>query len=309
MPVCRRKLVKVSHGHALYCIDQGPADATSAALFLHGGPGGQTPQHLIDIIPKNYRAVGFDQRGCGRSRPERSITENTTWHTLKDIEQIRHELGIQAFKIIAGSWGAALALLYAASNPGRVEKLILYSPFLGSPKDTEHFLFATRKEYPSDWGRFFHQNEILDSKSLIEQFSSAILGSPSPEQSAACQAWVEYELFAGSNGKETKIDRSLILSGFHLRYAAISCHYFRNGFFLNGYDLLDLTNRVQAPTVILQGGRDLVSRPETAVQLAQDLPVAELRLLHEAGHCGGGSPIEEALLAVLADEFKQNEEA
>ncbi len=45
--------------------------------------------------PAVYRVILFDQRGCGRSRPHASVTDNTTWHLVADIERIRVLLGIE----------------------------------------------------------------------------------------------------------------------------------------------------------------------------------------------------------------------
>jgi proline iminopeptidase len=63
----------------------GAPDGT-AALYLHGGPGGgRTPEARRNFDPRCYRAVLFDQRGCGRSRPlasdgEADLSTNTTAH-------------------------------------------------------------------------------------------------------------------------------------------------------------------------------------------------------------------------------------
>ena len=46
-------------------------------IFLHGGPGaGCAPARRRLFDPQRYRAILFDQRGCGRSTPYASIDEN-----------------------------------------------------------------------------------------------------------------------------------------------------------------------------------------------------------------------------------------
>jgi proline iminopeptidase len=62
-------MLEVGDGHRMYWETVGnPAGVP--AVFLHGGPGsGCTPRDRRNFDPAAYRAVLFDQRGCGRSRP------------------------------------------------------------------------------------------------------------------------------------------------------------------------------------------------------------------------------------------------
>jgi proline iminopeptidase len=86
--------LKVSALHDLYFEECGNADGRPVVL-LHGGPGGgSTPVMRRYHDPSRYRIVLFDQRGCGRSTPHASLEENTTWHLVDDIEQLREHLGI-----------------------------------------------------------------------------------------------------------------------------------------------------------------------------------------------------------------------
>ena len=61
--------LKVGDGNTVYWETVG-SPAGKPALYLHGGPGsGSTPGARRYFDPVRYRAVLFDQRGCGRSRP------------------------------------------------------------------------------------------------------------------------------------------------------------------------------------------------------------------------------------------------
>ena len=68
-------------------------------LVLHGGPGGAVnPGMRRYFDPAKYRIILFDQRGCGKSRPNASLEDNTTWTLIEDIERLRAypALGYQA---------------------------------------------------------------------------------------------------------------------------------------------------------------------------------------------------------------------
>jgi proline iminopeptidase len=72
----------------------------------------------------------LDQRGCGLSRPNACMTNNTTWHLVADIEALRKHLGIAKWHVVfGGSWGSTLALAYAQTHPESVGSLVLRGIF------------------------------------------------------------------------------------------------------------------------------------------------------------------------------------
>src|SRR6266853_895820 len=80
--------------HELYYEECGLPEG-KPAVVLHGGPGGAinpTMRRFFD--PARWRVALFDQRGCGRSRPNASLEDNTTWTLIKDIERLRVKLGV-----------------------------------------------------------------------------------------------------------------------------------------------------------------------------------------------------------------------
>jgi pimeloyl-ACP methyl ester carboxylesterase len=101
------------------------------AVFVHGGPGaGADARSRRFFDPRRYRIVVFDQRGCGRSRPHASLVDNTTWHLVADMEQLRVHLGIERWLVFGGSWGSTLALAYAQTHPKRVTEIVLRGIFM-----------------------------------------------------------------------------------------------------------------------------------------------------------------------------------
>ncbi|HBB87608.1 MAG TPA: hypothetical protein DC047_08335 [Blastocatellia bacterium] len=102
--------LQVSSVHELY-YEQCCNAAGKPVVFLHGGPGaGLVPDYRRFFDPNAYRIILFDQRGSGKSTPHASLEDNTTWHLVADIEQIREQLGIEQWLVFGGSWGSTLAL-------------------------------------------------------------------------------------------------------------------------------------------------------------------------------------------------------
>src|SRR5262245_60690063 len=97
-------MLDVRDGHEVYWETVGHPDGTPV-VWLHGGPGsGCWPGNRRMFDPRRFRAVLFDQRGCGRSRPladtpGADLATNTTSHLLGDIERLRKELGIERWVV------------------------------------------------------------------------------------------------------------------------------------------------------------------------------------------------------------------
>src|SRR4051794_37577414 len=132
----------VGGGHRLYWETVGRDDGLPA-LYLHGGPGsGCTPAARRYFDPDTYRAVLFDQRGCGRSRPLADhagvdLTTNTTTHLVADIERLREHLRIDRWIVVGISWGVTLGLVYAQAHPDRVRAMVLAAVTAGTRDETE----------------------------------------------------------------------------------------------------------------------------------------------------------------------------
>src|SRR5438309_5409718 len=117
--------LKVSDVHEIY-YEQCGNPKGKPVVFLHGGPGGGlVPEYRQFHDPNAYRIVLFDQRGSGQSTPHASLEDNTTWHLVSDIEKLREQLGIDKWRVLGGSWGSMVSLVYAETLPGRSTALLL----------------------------------------------------------------------------------------------------------------------------------------------------------------------------------------
>ncbi|TDC31243.1 alpha/beta fold hydrolase [Kribbella albertanoniae] len=99
--------------------------ATSAAapvIILHGGPGTWDDHarlaQMIDDLTVVHR---FDQRGCGRSG---ASDELSMARSAQDIDELREYWGHEKIVVIGHSFGATLAITYAAAYPDRVAGVV-----------------------------------------------------------------------------------------------------------------------------------------------------------------------------------------
>ena len=127
--------IDVGDDNKIYTEASGKKDGIPV-IFVHGGPGGQCrSEHHSLFNPQIFRSIIFDQRGCGKSIPYRSLEGNNTENLVEDIEKIRDFFKIKKFLIVGGSWGATLAIKYALKFPKNLIGVLLRSVFLGTIKE------------------------------------------------------------------------------------------------------------------------------------------------------------------------------
>lgn len=85
---------------------------------LHGGPGlWDYLARLAALLDDTFTVVRFDQRGCGRSTGQDGPF--TIEQAVDDLDQVRAALGFERWALAGHSWGAELAVRYAARHAGR----------------------------------------------------------------------------------------------------------------------------------------------------------------------------------------------
>jgi len=280
----RRGMLPVGHGHELRFEECGTAEGLPA-VFLHGGPGsGCQPGHRRVFDPARYRAILYDQRGAGGSTPAGETRHNTPDDLVADLERLRQTLGIDRWVLCGGSWGAALALLYAQHHPERTAALVLRSVFLTRPKDLAWFVGAegAARLFPEAHHRFLAVAGDLTNP--VAGFQAA-LGGPDPDRAlAAARGWSDWESAilsptlppAESGGPEPA---ALI------QRVRVAVHYAANGFFLGRCGVLTNPERLSGiPGIVLQGRLDLLTPVENALTLHAAWPAADLRILENCGH-------------------------
>ena len=178
-------MLAVGDGHELYWETVGDPSGIPA-LWLHGGPGsGSGPGHRRIFDPAKFRAVLFDQRGCGRSRPladtaAADLSANTTDHLLRDIEQLRDHLAIEQWVVTGGSWGVTLALAYAQRHPERVTAMALAAVTAGRRGETEWITRDLRRVFPREWDAFASVVPVPDRDGDLSTAYARLLAHPDP---------------------------------------------------------------------------------------------------------------------------------
>ena len=303
-----QRMMDMPGGHSIYVEQCGAPDGIPV-IVLHGGPGGGcSPAMRRYFDPKVFRVVLFDQRGCGRSRPHASVTNNTTWDLVADIERIRDALGISEFIVFGGSWGATLALIYAQAHPDRVRNLVLRGVFLMTRAELDWFYGGgAGKFWPELWSDFTSLVPEDEHDDLIGAYHRRLFSGDLRLETKFARAWSSWENALAS---VQSMGRGGEAPGEYARaFARLENHYFMNDGFLE-YDgqLLDQVDKIaHIPGVIVQGRYDMICPPQSAYALSRKWPQSELRMIRNAGHALSEPGISAELVRAM-DQIAESEE-
>jgi len=277
------------------------------AVILHGGPGGAinpTMRRFFD--PQRWRMVLFDQRGCGRSRPNASLEDNTTWKLIEDIEALRQRLGIEKWTVFGGSWGSTLALAYAITHPDRVEALVLRGIFLLTDRELAWFYQdGASMLAPDAWERFVAVIPQAERGDMMGAYHRRLTDPDRRVQARAAAAWSQWEgdtiSLKGPEARPAKFNEE----DFAVAFARIECHYFVNkGFFGDDGWILNNIDKIRDISGwIVQGRFDIVTPPEGAWKLHKAWPRSKLDIIWDAGHASTEPGIIDGLVRATDAAF------
>jgi proline iminopeptidase len=279
-------------------------------VLLHGGPGvGCNERMRAGFDSEKYRAVLYDQRGCGRSTPNAAdpstdMRHNTTQHLVADLELLREHLSINRWLVRGGSWGCTLAMAYALKHPDRVSEIVLSAILLTRRREIDWLYGGVSRFFPEEYERFVAGAD--EAASVVPAYAR-LLGDPDPAvRERAALAWARWEetvLSLEPNAKptsfSTRADDDLI------EFVRICSHYYANYGWLADDELIGNVGRLAGiPGALVHGRLDLSCPVETAYELASAWPGAELFVCDESGHRPSEAKREylRAALARFADK-------
>ncbi len=292
-------MLRVSDIHELYYEECGNPDG-KPVVFLHGGPGGGCNENFRRYFdPQAYRIVLFDQRGCGRSKPHACLDDNTTWHSVADIEALRGHLGIEKWQVFGGSWGSCLALAYAQSHTQQVTELVLRGLFTLRRSELLWFYQdGASHVYPDIWETFLAPIPVDEHGDLMAAYYKRLTGDDHAVRLECARAWSVWE--GSTLSLWPDLERQAAFGGdeFALAFARIECHFFINrGFFETDDQIIrDLHKIRHIPAVLVQGRYDMCTPMRTAWDIHKAWPEADFRVIVDAGHAGSESGIVHELI-------------
>ena len=171
-----------------------------------------------------------------------------------DALALLDHLGIEKCHIVGQSMGGAIAQTLTATHPDRVDRLIMYSSFtsLGPvPKFIQQTLLTMHREG--------HDRKLLFEIILPWVFGPSLFEDLD-------QLDLLRKVFAENPYPQP-------LHGYERQMEA-----------LRAFDSSGFLSKITAPTLILQGDRDLFHLPDEAQELKDGIPNATLTIMPNTGH-------------------------
>ncbi|WP_276970603.1 prolyl aminopeptidase [Ferrimicrobium acidiphilum] len=294
----------VGDGHLVYWETVGSPDGVPA-VWLHGGPGSPASQNSrCNFDPLRYRAVIFDQRGCGRSLPLVSglgadLSTNTTDHLVADIELLRIYLGIDRWIVAGGSWGVTLALIYAERHSEHVLGMVLAAITTGRRREIDWITRDMGRVFPRQWDRFVDMVPVAERSGDLATAYARLLASPNQiVREEAARRWCDWEDTHMSLAPGYEPHLSVRELSWQLVFARLVTHYWSHDCFLAEDEVMVNLHRIShIPAVLIHGLHDVSGPLDTAWELHKAWPASRLAVVDDAGHFGGSMGLE--LVAAL----------
>lgn len=257
----RRHSVELPDGTRLWVTAGGDGPPV---VCCHGGPGlWDYLGELADLLDGAHRVVRFDQRGCGRSTGQGGPF--TVAQAVGDLEGLRQAMGVDRWAVLGHSWGAELALRYAAAHPARTTAVVCMAGVGAGGAWREPYVVERDRRLGAERGRWQQLGDRLRTPEEEEEwcllqwrtdFSPA--GDPRSHAAALWRTRPRGAVVNGRANRELPADST-------------------------AQDLLEVARAVQAPVVLVQGADD--PRPWSATDgLLTALPRARRVVVDQAGH-------------------------
>ncbi|HEX3916362.1 MAG TPA: prolyl aminopeptidase [Caulobacteraceae bacterium] len=297
----RSAVLTVGGGQEVYWEEAGnPAGVP--LVILHGGPGGGINPYYRQLFdPTVWRAILFEQRGCGRSTPHGQLEGNDTQALVRDMEALREALGVDRWVVMGGSWGSTLALVYAETHPRRCLGVLVTGVFLARREDSDWWWHGVRKIFPDVWQGLHDFLPPAERGDLRGAYLARILNDDPAVHEPALRAMLTFEtqlLDVWTNWP--RLD-GLMHSDNLGPMGRLYAHYDANAYFLRENQIIEDAGRLKdVRGWIVQGRFDCCTPPSGAYDLSRAWP-ARLRIMPCAAHAWNDPILSMGVAEALAD--------
>jgi len=158
------------------------APTATPVLALHGWrDNAGTFDRLAPLLADELRVIAMDFPGHGRSSPRHRDGTYEIWSYTEDVLGVLDALGFERITLLGHSMGAAVACLFAAAFPDRVERMVMLDaigPLSVSPDEApgqlRRSLLQKREWKPQERSYYPSRDAAIEARARVGlEFSSA----------------------------------------------------------------------------------------------------------------------------------------
>jgi pimeloyl-ACP methyl ester carboxylesterase len=267
-PSMREGLVEIEPGVRLYYRIEGSGRDTVIVPFA------SLLRDALATLAKQHTVIFYDMRSRGRSSVVRDTARLGIRLDVQDLEGIRRHFQVEHPGIVGFSYLGAVGALYAATYPNRPSRLALLGP-LGPRAQLVAQAQATALTR-------------LDSASLATLTAALRNTTSNADGESLCrQFWDVYlPLYIGDAPRSALVRETLeatcrLPNEWPRAFLRTLQHVFSS---MGTWDWSEEARRVDAPTLVIQGDRDLVAPTDGGIEWARLIRGARLLTVRGAGH-------------------------
>ena len=211
------------------------------------------PTEFLNAVLKNFKTIIFDNRGAGRT--DKPDIEYSIKMMADDTVGLMNALNIKKAHVLGTSMGGMIAQEIAFNYPEKIEKLVLCSTSCGVSK------------------------AVPLSEEVLQTMRAMAEGLTQEEKARVSISLAYNEDFVRDNPDyiEDAIRKMLI--------APIPDYSFQRQLIaMSKWNAGRRLKKINIPTLIVQGKKDILVQPQNAEILAKFIPGAKLALFDNSGH-------------------------
>lgn len=233
---------------------------------------------LFEHLDPKYELYAMDMRGFGNSSYRAPIS--SLEELAEDVAEFVDEIGLPAVHVVGWSTGGAVGMCYAADHPERVERLALIAPV------------PTRDYYPAyelGEGAETTERPVLSYEEMARHPEVREVADAQERGDAAFMKdlWrnIAYTENEPSSERFEKYGEDMCTQRNYVDVEYAIAHFDGSDGESDVTEGTGAAKRIEAPTLVLRGERDLVITDEMARNTVADIGEnAEFRELPGCGH-------------------------
>jgi len=196
-------------------------------------------RHALERVTRFAQLITFDKRGTGLS--DRSVDFGSLEQRMDDIRAVMDTVGIDRAAIAGMSEGGPLSIMFAATYPSRVDRLILYATFARLSWAPDYQIGRTEEQVAS---RLLHIEAAWGTGQVLSRFIQY-----APDAETLLQLSARWERLTAT--------------------PAVAAQVMRQNFQL---DVRHVLSSVHVPALVVHAARDPVVPSVFGRYLAEHLP-------------------------------------